>query len=456
MRQTGSKEYAGILPTRTRRLLGALITIIALCGLAGAISIPFYFESSSILYKFGPDRWILRTAQVLGVVAGYLFICQIMLGARLRVMDRFFGLNNLYRYHRLIGMLILCMVMLHPILIFISDDRFFIPFQLRYWPEFVGLFLLMILVAMVLTAYWRSKLNIAFHRWWPMHRIAGIAVAAIFFIHLFFANDSYQQSFSEKIAWTAVTFCGLIFIWIWTRQLRRSRHHYMVSSIEPAAKDALRLVVGVSESRVPIYSPGQFCFMTFHSQNVSKEEHPFTISSSPTQSGKLEFIIRTTGDWTGKLHHLQPGDRVIIDGPYGHFSHISVPEAEEIIMIAGGIGITPFLSMLRYMADMGDPRKITLIWSNQTAEHVVAKEEFDSLESNLYRFSFHQVITRASEAGAQDRRLDGPYLQKRLSNCSAAAAIFICGPDQMMSDVSNHLVRLGCHKSMIHTERFSL
>ena len=441
-------------PPGTRRLAGAFITMIALCGLAGAISIPFYFESSSILYKFGLDRWILRAAQVSGVVAGYLLICQIILGARLRILDRLFGLNNLFRYHRINGIAIFGLVLIHPILIFISDDRLYIPFQMRYWPEFVGLFLSILIVIMVISANWRTRLNLPFHYWWPMHRAAGVFAATCFLLHLLYASETFSQKIPSFIGWSAVVFCGLVFIWIWTRHLRLRQHHYRVSSVQTAARDALSLEINFADDNAPPYSPGQFCFISFRSKHISEEEHPFTIASSPTQTDKMEFIIRTTGDWTGRLYKLHPGDHLRLDGPYGHFTHLSMPEAPEIIMIAGGIGITPMLSMLRYMADVGDSRRITLIWSNRTAGHVMAKEEIDLLGSRLKHFSIHHVITRSSEAEMPNRRIDRSALEQYLSDCDTRAAIVMCGPDQMMADLIRHLLSLGFQKSRIETERF--
>lgn len=456
MRPKKPTQPASIMSPRARRLSGLLIIAAALLGLAGSVSIPFYFESSSILYKFGLNRWILRSAQVLGLVAGYLLICQILLGARMKALDRIFGLNNLLRYHRVNGLVIACLAMVHPILILISDDRFFIPFQLRYWPEFVGLLLLMLIIVMAITAHWRTHLKIAYHHWRAIHRFAAVFVVSGFLLHLFYASETFEQKWPEHIAWSAVFLCSIIFIRVWTRQFRRSRFTYIISSIEPEASDAIRLNINSTGKNFPAYAPGQFCFISFRSQHISSEEHPFTIASSPAQLSRVEFIIRISGDWTGELKYLQPGDKMLMDGPFGHFSHLSVPEASEIIMIAGGIGITPMLSMLRYMADQNDQRKITLVWSNQSADHVVAGGEFNELESKLKNFTLRHVWTRSRAPVIAGRRLDRSRLKEYLAGCDDTAAVFVCGPDQMIDDVANDLTALGFHKNRIHTERFIL
>ena len=159
-----------ILSQRLRLFFGFLISIVPLLVMAGAISIPFYFESSSILYKFGLDKLLLRSGQVMGMIAGCLLLLQIMLGARLKCLDRVFGLSNLFRFHRVAGLIIAGLIIMHPVMIFIPENRIFIPLELRYWPEFVGLFLLLLIIFTVISSHWRARLRLSFHRWWPIQR----------------------------------------------------------------------------------------------------------------------------------------------------------------------------------------------------------------------------------------------------------------------------------------------
>jgi predicted ferric reductase len=229
-----------------------------------------------------------------------------------------------------------------------------------------------------------------------------------------------------------------------------------VSAVKPAGADAVCLKMVAEGHRLPAYLPGQFGFITLSSAHVSNEEHPFTIASSPTQSDALEIVVRTTGDWTTQLQNLQPQDGVLFDGPYGRFSHLHISRQMEIIMIAGGIGITPLLSMLRYMAGSENQRKITLLWSNQTPDHIVIPDAFEKLAAQLKGLRIVYVMTRAPEYNGERGRLDRPKLKRLLSDCSRLAAVFVCGPDQMMKDVHTHLVSLGFLRRMIFMERFSL
>ena len=258
------------------------------------------------------------------------------------------------------------------------------------------------------------------------------------------------------LAFCAMGFCGLVFFWIKTRPIRNRRRSYTVSTIESVGEDAICLEIFSNTKQMPIYMPGQFSFFTFFSTQISREEHPFSLTSTPSRTSCFQFVVRTTGDWTSKLKKLQPGDRVLMNGPFGLFSHLLFTEINEIIMIAGGIGITPMLSMLRYMADCKDQRKITLIWSNQTRKHIIFLHEFQNLTAQLNGLRIFHVLTRDSKFSGDKGRLDQPKLKKFLSDCSRSSAIFICGPNRMMKEIHHCLVSLQFPRRLICMERFSL
>ncbi|HMA86437.1 MAG TPA: hypothetical protein VKN73_12095, partial [Desulfosalsimonadaceae bacterium] len=122
------------------------------------------------------------------------------------------------------------------------------------------------------------------------------------------------------------------------------------------------------------------------------------------------------------------------------------------VMIAGGIGITPMLSMLRYMADTGDQRKTILIWSNQSKGHIIFADEFKALETRLPGLHVSHVLTDTP----QSKLLDRTELEKMLAGTSRNAPIFLCGPPQMMTDIKKSLLAIGFPRRLIFTERFSL
>jgi ferredoxin-NADP reductase len=204
------------------------------------------------------------------------------------------------------------------------------------------------------------------------------------------------------------------------------------------------------------YAPGQFVFVSFRSRHVSREAHPFTLSSSPSRPGALEMTIRASGDWTGTVDRLAPGDRAWIQGPFGRFGHLFVPPNRELVMIAGGIGITPMLSMLRFLADQEDRRAITLIWSNRSKARLVYTEELNRLAAKLTGLRQIHIFTRENGVGEQPGRLTLNVLKDTLRSENRAVTIFLCGPPKMMKAVRSALVAMGFAPGSIRTETFGL
>ena len=125
-------------------------------------------------------------------------------------------------------------------------------------------------------------------------------------------------------------------------------------------------------------------------------------------------------------------------------------------MIAGGIGITPMLSMLRYMSDVGDERHITLIWSNRTREDIVYGHEFEDIKNGLKHLSIIHVLSRESPKGVMGGQLDRKKLETLLAQCDRQSVIFVCGPPLMMQEIKRVLPRLGFSRRMIFSEEFAL
>ncbi len=458
MQPVTHKHLPKLLSPAMRIFFGSVIVSAVLIIIAGAISIPFYFESSSMLYKFGADKTLLRSGKIMGLIAACLVILQAVLSARLKFMDRIFALNNLMNFHRITGIFIAGCAVIHPVLIFIPEDMTSIPVSFRYWPEFVGVFLLLTISGIVMVALLRLKLKISFDRWRIMHQWATFSVYIALFVHLLFVSETFEKGLPGILLFCVIGFYALVFAKVRFKTIMIRKKPFRVSSMALTAKDAFSLKIQPDHGKTPSYLPGQFGFISFKSENISSEAHPFTIASSPSRPGSLEFIIRTCGDWTRKIGEVQPQDPVFLDGPYGLFTHLRCQRKTELIMIAGGIGITPMLSMLRYLADTGDPRKIKLIWSNRTRKHIILADEFDSFEKNLPNLRIIHVLTDGPAGNKKNKKLklDQSGLERLLSDCSKVSAVFVCGPPLMMKDIGKALIRIGFSRRFIFTEKFSL
>lgn len=328
---------------------------------------------------------------------------------------------------------------------------------MRYWPEWVGVGLLTIILIQFICSRCRHSFGIAFHIWMRFHRIAGLLIVVLLVVHVLYVSESFTgQGPPRRAVFIAAGAFSMLWLWVRTGWLRVCRRPYVVSRIESIGVDCTCVEMTPSSETPFPYTPGQFAVVSFQSAHVSPEPHAFTLSSAPSRAGMLQFTIRACGDWTRQVQNLQAGDRASIQGPFGRFGHLFFNPNRELIMIAGGIGITPMLSMLRFMADHGDPRPVTLIWSNRSKENVVFAGEMDDLAAKLTGLRMIPIFTRNAEGGERSGRLDQKSLETMLSGCSRGSAIFVCGPPQMMRQISTDLKTLAFPARSIFPEAFGL
>ncbi len=454
-RSSGDAVSVGtIFSPGTRYVLIGSIFLLFLLLTASALSIPFLFESPSMWYKIGIDKSLLRTGKMVGIFAGLLVLLQVPLAGRIKLLDRLFSLPGLIRQHRYNAWIIVLMALLHPVCVSIPEDRLFIPLEIRYWPEWVGVVLLVLVLLQFFTSQWRNRLKITFHTWMRVHRTAGLLIVIFLIIHMLYVSETFEaEGLPRTAALTAVGLFLLVFLWIRTGWFWRSRS-YTVARVEPVGVDCTCVELTPSDPTVFGYAPGQFAFVSFRSKQVGREPHPFTLSSTPSRPGTLQFTICARGDWTRTVAHLSKGDRARIQGPFGRFGHLFTIPGREMILIAGGIGITPMLSMLRFLADRRDPRPVTLIWSSRSPERVVHADAMDAVQERLAGLRRFLIFTRNTKTGNRVKRLDRETLKRLVGHQSHDSAVFICGPRKMMMQVKADLKALGFPAHSIFTEVF--
>ena len=435
--------------------LMVLIVGAAALFLAGAMSIPFFFESPSLWYKFGFAKVLLRSGKVFGMATATLLFFQMILVGRLKVLDRVFSLPGLVRTHRINAIAILLLALLHPLFVLTSENKLTIPLEIRYWPEWVGVSLLVVIVIQFSSSQWRNSLRINYHRWHLLHRCVGVLIICLVTLHILFVSETFSEKGFPRDA-VILSAVLLVLLWLWIRSgwLRARKRPFSVTRVAPEGISSVNIELSPVDKRPFRYVPGQFVIVSFQSKHISPEPHPFTLSSTPTRPENLQLTVRTNGDWTRHVARIAVGERVYVQGPFGRFSHVFTDPAREIIMIAGGIGITPMLSMMRFMADRQDQRVITLIWSNRSREHMVYPDELNELGEKLTGFRSELIFTGNSDEWLSSEGLNLDKLQSMLQGFSRHASVFVCGPEQMMKQIKSDLKRIGFEPRSIRTETF--
>lgn len=454
-----------MLPNFERTLLRAAfwLAVAALVGLA--ISYPFILRWDDLMEWGEAMDWTAAAGKALGAGAVALLLVQAVLGARSRWMDRLFGLNTIYIIHRYVAVSVVILATLHPMTVFFYRplDVGEAGLSLDSWPVLLGSLVLVGFWMTAAFAMYRRFVELPYRAWQLGHRAGTWLLIILAFIHLLSVTDDFRR-FPGILA-AAIALGLVIALAMRTRLLKKfgyARTPYVVQTVEEPGPDAVTLSLKPHEGARGIsFVPGQFAVLLPEATGVPSEEHPFTIASAPDDLPTLSFTIRCCGDFTNTLRSIKPGDAMMVDGPYGRFSYATLaPMHAPLLLVAGGVGITPMLSMLRTMAHEADPRPICLVWSNRSREDVLHAQELKELAVRLENLHIIHVFSRQTmSANLEERsgRLRQSILYDAMEHLpkDPFPHAFLCGPPAMMAAAREMLLLLNMPDSHIHSEAFS-
>ncbi|MFZ4648314.1 MAG: ferredoxin--NADP reductase [Patescibacteria group bacterium] len=237
-------------------------------------------------------------------------------------------------------------------------------------------------------------------------------------------------------------------------------YKYYIKKISQPSPDLVVFEVG-DKRGLPVFSfrPGQYAMISYkNSRGEIEDKHAFSMASSPTERDLIRFGVRIQGGFTQGLTNLRENDEIIVSGPYGKFIY-DEKKYSDIVLIAGGIGITPFFSALIYATDNNLPNKLSLIYSARTAGGATFYNEIKNLEKNnsnistLFSFTDEPGIPISNNVIHQ--RLDANIINNFLGNI-LGKTFFICGPAPFMTAMVTNLTSLGVAKNQIQMEEFSM
>lgn len=192
------------------------------------------------------------------------------------------------------------------------------------------------------------------------------------------------------------------------------------------------------------FSPGQATELAVDKPGWENERRPFTFTSL-NEDPFLEFTIKRYADHksvTDQLHQLVVGDKVIIHDVWGAIGYKGPG-----YFIAGGAGITPFVAIFRQLHRDGAIGENTLYFSNKTVADIIYHDEFKNILGN----NAHFILTREQRPDYITSRIDKKFLQQQALNTSRH--FYVCGPDQMVQEVSSLLSEIGAYSESIVFEK---
>jgi predicted ferric reductase len=404
-----------------------------------------------------PGRGFLVDSSIaLGFVGLAMLGLQFAITARANAVDASYGLDVVLQFHRQISFVAMAFVLAHPILLFVDDpDRLALLNVLDApWRARFGVLSLVLLLVIVATSVWRPKLRLDYEVWRVLHGVLalGIVVTALLHIELvgYYVSGPWRRGL--WIVWSVVLVALLVKVRIVT-PWRMRRRPWVVAGVEELPGSAWHLRLRPDGHDGLDLEPGQFAWITVGRSPYQIREHPFSVSSSADGDGEIRFTIKEAGDFTRTIGLLEPGTRAYVDGPYGAFSY-ERSQAEGFVFLAGGIGVSPILGMLRTLADRGDRRPMWLFYANPTWDDVAIRDELDEFADRLDLRVVHVLEDPPEGWTGGSGFISADLLDAELPAASRRYQYFICGPDAMMDAVEELLLQRGVPHGQIALERF--
>jgi predicted ferric reductase len=416
------------------------------------------------LIQLDPGRgfWV-NFSVALGFVGLALLGLQFALAARSSRATTPFGIDVVLQFHREIGYVALAFVLAHPLILFVWDSRFLnllnvvsAPMRAKFAVASVVL-----LIVLIVSSVWRRRLRLGYVTWQMLHAVLGIAVVVFGLLHVLLIGYYVDQPW-ERGLWIAYS-AAFVLVTIWVRLVKpvqRYRRRWRVMAVEEQPAHSHRLTLELVDPASYgaggfSFEPGQFAWIRSGRSPFSMSYNPFSFSSSAERPDRIQFTIKSSGDYSTSLHELAVGETVYVDGPHGSFSS-DRHEGPGFALIAGGVGITPMLSILETMADRDDVRPCVLFIGVRSECEVICADQIEALRARLSL----DVITVISEPGpswAGERGyLTADILDRHLPPRRHRLQYFLCGPAPLMDTVEGALDTLGVPGDRVHSERFAM
>ena len=380
----------------------------------------------------------------IGAASVVLMAWSFVLAIRIRFLERFFGgLDSMYRVHRWAGSLAVVAMFWH------TSAEPEIEGGIKGASESLaeqaeglastGEMMLYILIGLSLLRWFP-------YRWWRLsHKLLGIPFAFASW-HFFTAEKTYANNSPWGWYFGAIMVAGLA-AWVWRTGVISALlpgHRYRVTSA--VVRETTMDVELEPEGKPMTHKAGQFAVVKIQRKGLT-EPHVFTIASPP-DAGRLRFYIRDLGDWSGKIQsHDLVGARVIVEGPYGTFDPYGHGDG-SLIWVAGGVGITPFLSAIAAL-----PAGVDIV-DRPTLIYCVPREADATAIEALRQAEADGRIRLEVFASRKGRRFSAEGFKAVVGDRLQGAHVAACGPAGLVADVADLARRGGAHE--VETEDFDI
>jgi predicted ferric reductase len=421
----------------------------------------FWWLSSGFEITRNASDFYNGIGRVTGLLGTYLVLWQLLFMARVPWLEHAFGLERMAVLHKWNGYLAIGLLIGHAVFqtlgYQLGDGKdvasqladFIISYQgLLAAIVALGLFLVVVVLSVAV-----ARRHLAYETWYFIHLYAYLAVV-LAFSHQLATGVDFAGNPAFVWYWCAlyvVVGGSLVFYRIGGPLATYRRHRFRVQAVEKEARGVFSIYITGRHLDQFEAEAGQFAIWRFMDRRRWWQAHPFSISAVPN-GRRLRITVKNIGDFTSYIHTLKPGTPILVDGPFGKF--IERPKNSKVLLIAGGIGITPIRPLAEEMA--ADGFDVRVLYRAHSEGDLVFKKELDALSSREESVQVDYLLT---QGGSRRNSRDGWFSPTNLAGLVPDIfdrVVYVCGPMGMMVLVRSSLETLGIPAGQIRTEVFRL
>lgn len=417
----------------------------------GVIIIP------SFAWLIGYDLSGLSSAEILGTVlmrgaafAGMaMFAWSLILSGRYKILDNWFrGLDQTYIAHRVLGTTVMALLILHPAgytVLYIAQHgtdqllQHFIGFEsLAVTLGRVSLYGLILLGAWSILTKAKHETFITIHRWLGVLFVAGAA-------HAFMSGSESVLATNQFMWWYMLLLSAIATLtflhYSILSDFLHSYYAYKVRSVQKLPAGVIDIEL-TPKYRIANFRPGQFFYVAFDAMGQD-DYHPYSVASS-NRSTNMRFLIKQLGDYTNQLASLEPGTTARLKGPYGGFTFDDAKHTKQL-WIAGGIGVTPFLSKAYSLRYSKLAPQIQMFHFVKSEGEAIDEDVLDVIEKDHRAFDYTCLPEDAfGMVSLKD-------IAKQMGSLKDYA-IYMCGPPGMLKAYDAQAKELGLDNQLYYEE----
>ena len=374
-----------------------------------------------------------------------LMACSLFLSTRPKWAEKYFGgLDKMYMTHRHTGTAAFLLIFAHVLTVPITTTGWLLGNYLAVI-AFAGIISIVLITLAPRIPFLNRLTGSDYEDWKKLKRFIGIFFILAFFHSLTVAALDARIAITWVMAFFIIGTVSYLYTEIFGGIFKKFLP-YKVEAVKHPNNSSTEVTLRAKKQAMPKHLSGQFLFVRFPRDRDLNESHPFTISSAPSEDD-LRLTIKASGDFTRELFaQLKAGTDAIIEGPYGMFNYKTGGPRQ--IWIAGGIGLTPFLSFLRDM-DGSLAHDVDLYYTVRHPEEAIFLEEIEAADQKNRRL---KVYIRYS---AKDGSLKIEDIVKNAGGDVRSHHVYMCGPLPMTMAFEKKFLDLGLPKDNLHYEEFN-